>query len=119
MATTPRHRWNQFSLRKMFVLVFIVSVPLAWVGYQLNWIRQRREFINNHFGCVGNPIVGYEAPLFGPIAWPMKQSAPAGLRLWGETGFWLIRCDPKDIELAKRLFPEAQVIESPSYEPSP
>ena len=37
----PKRRWYQFSLRTMFVLVFVVSVPLAWVGYSLNWIKER------------------------------------------------------------------------------
>jgi hypothetical protein len=38
----PRRRWYQFSLRTMFVLVTVACVVLAWVGYSLNWIRQRR-----------------------------------------------------------------------------
>jgi len=35
-------RRYQFSLRTMFVLTVVVSIPLAWVGYSLNWIRERR-----------------------------------------------------------------------------
>jgi len=40
MKTRPR-----VSLRTLFVLVAIASVPMGWVAYQLNWIRQRHEFI--------------------------------------------------------------------------
>ena len=30
----PR-RWFRFSLRTMFVLIVLLSIPLNWVGYQI------------------------------------------------------------------------------------
>lgn len=42
-----RRRWFQFSLQTMFVLVMLVSIPLAWVGYSLSWIRQRHEALTS------------------------------------------------------------------------
>ena len=35
----------RFSLRTLFVLITLISIPLGWVAYQLNWIRQRHEFL--------------------------------------------------------------------------
>ena len=37
----------RFKLRTLFVLVAIISIPMAWVAYQLNWIRQRHAFRAN------------------------------------------------------------------------
>jgi hypothetical protein len=39
----PRRRFR-FSLRTMFVLVTALCV---WLGYQLNWIRQRRNVLGS------------------------------------------------------------------------
>jgi hypothetical protein len=43
---SPHRRWNQFSLRTIFVGMTLVSIPLAWMGYSVNWIRQRREVMS-------------------------------------------------------------------------
>ncbi len=42
MDATPltRRRWFRFSLRTMFVLVTVIAI---FVGYHVNWIRQRNE----------------------------------------------------------------------------
>ena len=42
-STTPVSPPRRFGLRTLFVVVVIVSIPCAWVGYSMNWIRQRRE----------------------------------------------------------------------------
>ena len=42
----PKRRWLAFRLRTLFVLVAIASVPMAWVGYQLNWGRERRRVVS-------------------------------------------------------------------------
>ena len=42
--TAPKRRWFRFSLRMMFVVVTVFG---CWLGYELNWIRQRHE-ISNH-----------------------------------------------------------------------
>jgi hypothetical protein len=45
--TKPTRRWFRFSLRTMLVLVTLVAIIAGWVGQQLNWIGQRREFLLN------------------------------------------------------------------------
>ena len=37
----------RFSLRTLFVLVTIACVPLGWVGYHFNHVRQRKDFMHN------------------------------------------------------------------------
>src|SRR5690242_305171 len=97
MSAKSKRYWYQCSLRTMFVLVFLVSIPLAWVGHSLNWIRQRQQAKEANVAKVF-PLVG-------------TKQAPAGLWLWGEKGEVTIWCDRDDDELVKQLFPEAEVVE--------
>ena len=43
MTTTCKRRWLRFSLRTVFVIVTLVA---CWLGYQLNWIHQRRTIVD-------------------------------------------------------------------------
>ena len=74
----------RFSLRTLFVLVAIAGVPMAWGAYQLNWIRQRHEFIS-HFGAVS----GYSPTTVDP------QAAPWPLSLFGEDGYTCMQHFPE------------------------
>jgi hypothetical protein len=89
----PR-RWFRFSLRTMFVLVTVFCV---WLGYQLNWIRQRRDAIRSD-------II---------LSIGTDETRPPGL-LWifGEQGHSQIssfRTDEVEINRLEELFPEAQI----------
>lgn len=122
--TPPRGRWFRFSLRTLFVMMVLTSIPLAWVSYSLNWIRERREFLS-HTGVVGlvdGPAVLYISPTMShalarqsvPASVPVfERSAPAGLWLFGEVGICELSCDvaafPQAAEKAKVLFPEANI----------
>ena len=54
----------------MFVVVTILAVPLGWVEYQLNWIRQRHAFLQRD-GVV--QTVDYL--LFRPADFQLSQDA--------------------------------------------
>ena len=57
MHEKPCRRWFSFRLRTLFVVVAVLSIPLAWAGYLLNWIRERRKFLcmkNEPFDMVDN-----------------------------------------------------------------
>lgn len=96
--TIPSRRpWYQFSLRTLFVVVALVSIPLAWVGYSLNWIRQRRELVREGW------VIEMPYPVFNGE----RPDAPCGLWIFGEKGRGCLICQPGDKELVKRLFTEA------------
>jgi len=105
--TAPRRRWLQFafSLRTLFV---VVTVCACWLGYQLNWISQRRDFIENRA-----PTRVYWAPSLSlpiTITDPSRVDAPGMLWMFGERGNWKIAPSHRvDVDEARRLFPEAEV----------
>ena len=98
--TKPKRRWFRFSLRTLFVLVTIIGVGAGWVAHQLNWIRQRHEFLNRH------PQVYFEADRKCP--WPLK--------LFGEKTFKMLIVPSRAEDEAKRLFPECQIR---AFDPQP
>jgi hypothetical protein len=94
--TKPKRRWFRFSLRTMFVVVTLFGVAAGWVAYQLNWIRQRHEFVSARHS--GQFAIGF-------------VKAPWSLRLFGEKEAEFVVSVPKeDIGLARELFPEAIAI---------
>jgi hypothetical protein len=96
MTDKPQRHWYQFSLRTMFVLTLVVSIPLAWVGYSLNWIRQRHEAL--------------AARRLYDFSGSAATTAPGGLWLFGERGVITIFCSTEEnAELARRLFPESRI----------
>ena len=96
-----------FRLRTMLIVVAALAIPLAWVGYSLNWIRQRHEVLYSNFAlgvAMPRSICGASCP-----------NAPWMLRPFGELGQWkMIHCAlPSNIEAERRrlaaLFPEAEI----------
>src|SRR5687768_10104024 len=102
MDEKPRRRWSRFSLRTLFVVVTVVAVPLGWVGYQLNWIRQRRELFRT--------VLITEAPFIAD--YHSRPDAPVGLQMFGERGYhglWIRSEDPDLLRRVQDAFPEADI----------
>jgi hypothetical protein len=104
MIPAPNRRWS-FTLRTLFVMVTVFGI---WLGYQMNWIRQRERAIED--GEVGL-IIGA-----GPnIPHPTPQPPPWTLRLFGAQanyGYGFVTSpDATDAELERlrALFPETTV----------
>jgi hypothetical protein len=105
MTPAPKRRWFRWSLRTMFVVVTVFG---CWLGYQLNWIRQRHQLISE------------QRLLLGELTWMLGEQpdrAPWNMRLFGETGWQTITLViPKNapkryVDDARRLFPEAEFID--------
>ena len=41
MTPAPKRRWT-FTLRTLFVVVTVFGI---WLGYEMNWIRERHAFL--------------------------------------------------------------------------
>ena len=102
-ATAPQRRRLRFSLRALFLAVTIVG---GWLGYHLNWIRERHAFLSQ--------------PHVTTTLIPAHR-APLALSMMGEPGKTtvVVQCDwessklssyeEAQVALARRLFPEAAV----------
>jgi hypothetical protein len=74
-----------------------------FVGYHVNWIRQRHDFLRVH----QEPVRGK------PILWDGTfPEAPGLLWLFGEEACWGIDLSSEDQEIrdrVRRLFPESRI----------
>lgn len=103
MTDTRRRRWS-FSLRATFAVVTVLCLVLAWVAWSLSWIRSRHNAIQTRLVS----IMAVEDPFADPPPRPTPPlKAPAGLWLFGEQPYLVLRVDNMNLESAKRLFPEA------------
>ena len=104
--TKSKRRWFQFRLRALLIAVAVVAVPMAWVGWQLDWIRERRWVLDGKHNLVERYVRSDDT--YGGL--PVK--APGYLGFFGETGIAIIVCgeqSKEDINRVLELFPEANV----------
>ena len=87
----------RFSLRMLLVALAILCIPMAWVGYQLNWIHQRHAFLQRE------DVEGTGFKVNGEST----AAAPWPLRLFGEDSIFSLGAPNELSAEAKRLFPEA------------
>jgi hypothetical protein len=94
----------RFSLRALFVLVALAAIPMGWVAYQLNWIRQRHGFLDSHASTSHKVFP--------------NNNLPWSLRLFGESPLTVryIAVDRSEFAHAKKLFPEGEFdVFAPSF----
>jgi len=138
MSQKPSRHWFQFSLRTMFVLATAVVIFLAWLGWNVNLVRQRRAMLDLiphsdyphwavRYYCnhdldwpTRNEGFQYMVKLISSELAPMgyKQFEPSApyrlspLRRWlGDTRRSLIAYFPgPEHQRVRELFPEAVVV---------
>jgi hypothetical protein len=108
---TGNRRWFQFSLRSLLIVVTAIA---CWLGYELNWIRERRAFLARELVVQETEKVRYPPPT-------EFIAAPSLLGLFGEPGYETVPvCSAGQylkfdgaarLKKAARLFPEATIEE--------
>jgi len=107
--TVPKRRMFRFafSLRTLFVVVTIFGV---WLGYQLNWVNQRRAFLeeiaDSEFLCL-RPVGSFGDQRAG-LPWSLKllgEKPEYMIWLWVEPGESKAELTTR----AQRLFPETYI----------
>src|SRR5581483_7350633 len=86
-----------FRLRTLLIAVAVLAVPMAWVGYSLRWIAERRAALRD------KDVRVVDHPEADSIR------APAGLWLLGEAGYLHLRHGPQRQYPVHELFPEARI----------
>jgi hypothetical protein len=97
----------------------VVTVLACWVGYEWNWIHQRRQYRKFQEDTRVSRRVMLDP---GSIPFLEKRPAPALLGMFGEHGYALVETwvggrdsasltgsDRDCIRQARRLFPEAEI----------
>jgi hypothetical protein len=111
MAIQSRRRWFQFGLRTMFLAVTVLAV---WLGWELKFVRERQAWV--HLKQQRFTFIETESEWQGPR--PASASIPFWRRLLGDEAVIVIHLrsdtvqDKAEWEQAKRLFPEAQIVEA-------
>jgi hypothetical protein len=122
MNRAPKRRWLRFSLRALFVFVTALACGL---GYEVSWIRQRRELDARHRALASELIDRLAMRSSGKLILLHEPDWITKFQLW------LFRETPRhtltlifivddeeaslsggqlaEVELARRLFPEAVI----------
>lgn len=123
MADKPPRRWFKFSLRTLFVVITLFAV---WLGWEMKFIRARqamhRWFEDNNWCCEATTDMwdaGIELHAtsysYSDIQNRVAVAIPFWRRWLGDDRYEYILyprdAQTDDIELAKRLFPEADISE--------
>jgi hypothetical protein len=120
-ATAPKRRWFRFSLR---TLLFGATALGCWLGYEVNWILKRHQFLAEQEAIrrTGDPAWIAAIDQHAPII--VRGPGPGLSWLFGEKGALIIQVyleptditwsrtepvsesDPK-VKHARMLFPES------------
>ena len=66
----PNRRWFRFSLRTFLVGMVLLGGAFAWVGYHLNWIRERQAIVTRSDVRAAKGSYFLEPPPVAP--WPLR-----------------------------------------------
>jgi hypothetical protein len=96
----------RFSLRTVFVAIALLSIPMGWMAYQLNWIRQRHAALDSEEENKFPVFVGGFSLTPTPAPWQ--------LRIFGEQGvgdILMVNANkwPELKQKLANLFPEAKI----------
>jgi len=97
----------QFSLRTLFIVVTLISVPLGWTMCQLKWLHDRHAFMATKMRAIDWVDTSRRIPV------------PWQLAIFGEKpvtdATWEV--DTSDLTEAEHLFPEASYLIVPRKHP--
>jgi hypothetical protein len=102
MNESPKCRRFQFRLRTLMIVVTLLAVPLAYVGWQAKIVRERTALLANRD----------DMPFASVTIEETKDGAIPTVRLWlGDHFCARIRLrNPGDAERYKAAFPEADIL---------
>jgi hypothetical protein len=91
-TSAPRRRWFRFRLRTLLIVVTMLSLPLAWVGWELQKVRQERPVIAS-IEEQGGEVYFYS--IFDEQSWWEKTKE----RCFGKRAMTVSLHDPEVIDL--------------------
>jgi hypothetical protein len=110
-------RLPRFSLRMLFLLVALISIPVAWTTFQLNWLRKRHEFISQFHAHSLNDEELKDSRSHRTLWLIPDDSPPWTLRLLGETRCPTLLIPRTELRRLTELFPEFWLVPGSSLVP--
>ncbi len=111
---SPRRRF-QFRLRTLMIVVTLLAVPCAYVGWQENIVRERKEWIReySHFVLSDPTILQLDHPMVLHARGDLSRG-PSFIRRWLGDQLFPMAILPRnssasEINVAATLFPEADI----------
>ncbi|HVU88965.1 MAG TPA: hypothetical protein VHD36_16695 [Pirellulales bacterium] len=101
--------------KKLAAATILIACPLTWIGYQVNWVRERRAVLNapekyNVFEGIQTAISRSGEEF---IVEPSTDDAPWPLGWLGEKGQFVLGMNASkpaaQISRIRKLFPEAKI----------
>src|SRR5689334_11859911 len=106
----PSRPWLRFRLRMLFLMMLVLAIPLGWIGVQLRWIRDLKEFIAETVArCEAVRTSEGEIDRYQIRPYVNDSTdAPWSIRIFGEEGLLSLAVvvESPMPEKWKRLFPE-------------
>ena len=126
-------RIPRFSLRTLFALIALISIPLSWLGFQVHKVHERKKWLSQIEAGGGYAYMTDELRAQYPVlSADLRQEVSWIGRLLGDrpvASIIFVVSDPKDMakrrsELApiKAAFPEASVtagVTEPAFRDQP
>jgi hypothetical protein len=103
-AHPTRRRWLQFSLGTMLLLVSLVAVFLAWLAWELSYIRDRQTWLSDN-PTLARPDAKVDAT--AEISWARKILGDSIMPMIVAPDGWT----DNEIAAAKKLFPESVIVQ--------
>ncbi len=109
-----RRRWYQFGLRTLLIGVALLSLPCAYVAHEARIVASRRAWVKLHETQTYMTVVQcYEG--IGQCYEGNVTDGPGPIRRWlgdeAHCTFTLVDPGSDDVQTARRLFPEANILE--------
>jgi hypothetical protein len=112
MTTAPKRRWPRFSLWTLFVVVFLLALPMGYIAWTLQLIHRREAVLEEMRHNGGRVEYGYELFQFKDGQWVLP-SVPAFRRSLGDEAIGGIilpdNYTDEDLSRIRSRFPEANV----------
>jgi hypothetical protein len=108
-------RWFQFSLRTLLIVVMLLAVPCAYVGWQVKFVRERKALLSAIRDRGGHVVEASTVPFLKPWArvsslreW-LGDSAIQGMQLPTDT-------EADEVDRIKIAFPESDITLRPTVQ---
>lgn len=101
MPPGPKHtrRLFRFGLGTIFLVVTVVA---AWLGWEMNWIKQRHAVLESKEVTISSVGIPWEGTPPSPLGWFGESGIGTGIVLPSKT-------TDDELNRVRRLFPETSV----------